>query len=673
MATPENYFVNLYAFPVGFAAILVLLVGIIGFLHNARSLKNLFFSLACLSVFIWLSGFFMIYSSRNPALALSWYKYYGHLGVVTVAPNMYFFVKQLVKSSKNLARQAGIVYSLAFIFYLLGFNPNFVVGAKNYFWGWYPLFGPLAYPFFAFFFGLVFLTFRDLWFWQGKLDSKIENKGIRVVFISVLLGYFAAFDFLPTLKIGVYPFGHLNILVWLSIIGYAIIRYKLMVITPAVVADEVVSTIPDLLILVDTEGEITLANPAIEKTLGYRSDELIGRPVGEIIPQKDTLNSLFRDLKKKTTINNLETIYRSKDGRSIPVIFSGSVIRNAAGDTMGYVITALDITERKKAEEEREALLKELQERQALLEKQRQEAEEFTNAIKNVASDLMDSRDILEYQKTSLEEVNKELDDFTYIVSHDLKEPLRSIDAYSKFIEDDYKDKLNEEGRHYLERVRANTERMKRLIEDLLELSRLKKKGSVIEEIPAGDLISEARMRLEYAIKQKNAEIIVQDNLPRVFCDRVRLTEVFLNLISNAIKFNDKPKPVIEIGYSDKGDLYEFYVKDNGPGIEKEYFEKIFEIFQRLGRREDAEGTGAGLTIAKKIVHIHRGDIWVDSKLKEGSVFYFTIPKNKEMVIGKKLIGEILLEKNLITEENLKAALEEQKKSSVPHKKEEDQ
>jgi light-regulated signal transduction histidine kinase (bacteriophytochrome) len=231
---------------------------------------------------------------------------------------------------------------------------------------------------------------------------------------------------------------------------------------------------------------------------------------------------------------------------------------------------------------------------------------------------------------------------------------------------------LNEEGRHYLERVRANTERMKRLIEDLLELSRLKKKGSVIEEIPAGDLISEARMRLEYAIKQKNAEIIVQDNLPRVFCDRVRLTEVFLNLISNAIKFNDKPKPVIEIGYSDKGDLYEFYVKDNGTGIEKEYFKKIFEIFQRLGRREDAEGTGAGLTIAKKIVHIHRGNIRVDSKLKEGSVFYFTIPKNKEMVIGKKLIGEILLEKNFISEENLKAALEEQKKSSMPHKKEED-
>ncbi|MDD5246279.1 MAG: ATP-binding protein [Candidatus Omnitrophica bacterium] len=304
--------------------------------------------------------------------------------------------------------------------------------------------------------------------------------------------------------------------------------------------------------------------------------------------------------------------------------------------------------------------------------KQRETLVKEISERKKAEHDLRDSRDILEYQKKSLEEVNKELDDFTYIVSHDLKEPLRSIDAYSKFIEDDYKEKLNEEGRHYLERVRANTERMKRLIEDLLELSRLKKKGSVIEEIPAGDLISEARMRLEYAIKQKNAEIIVQDNLPRVFCDRVRLTEVFLNLISNAIKFNDKPKPVIEIGYSDKGDLYEFYVKDNGTGIEKEYFKKIFEIFQRLGRREDAEGTGAGLTIAKKIVHIHRGDIRVDSKLKEGSVFYFTIPKNKEMVIGKKLIGEILLEKNFISEENLKAALEEQKKSSMPHKKEED-
>ncbi|OIO33949.1 MAG: hypothetical protein AUJ70_02070 [Candidatus Omnitrophica bacterium CG1_02_40_15] len=306
------------------------------------------------------------------------------------------------------------------------------------------------------------------------------------------------------------------------------------------------------------------------------------------------------------------------------------------------------IIERKKIEEHQKLTLKDL--------------EDSRRAIKNTAEDLMESNEILEYQKKSLEDVNKELDDFTYIVSHDLKEPLRSIDAYSKFIIDDYKDKLSEEGRHYLERVRANTERMKKLIEDLLEISRLKKRGSTIEEVETAELITEVKMRLEYAIKQKGVEIIIKGKLPKIFCDRIRLTEVFLNLISNAIKFNDKQKPVIEIGYDDQGDLHKFYIKDNGIGIKEEYFEKIFEIFQRLGKREDVEGTGAGLTIVKKIIQIHKGDIWVESKPGEGSVFYFTIPKDRSVILGKKLIGEILLERKLVTEDDIKKALEEQQR-----------
>ncbi|MCK4821372.1 PAS domain-containing sensor histidine kinase, partial [bacterium] len=139
----------------------------------------------------------------------------------------------------------------------------------------------------------------------------------------------------------------------------------------------------------------------------------------------------------------------------------------------------------------------------------------------------------------------------------------------------------------------------------------------------------EVKLRLEYAIKEKNAQMIVSDKLPKVFCDRIRLTEVFVNLISNAIKFNDNPNPRIEIGSSLKGNFNEFYVKDNGPGIEERYFDKIFEIFQRLARSEEYEGTGAGLAIVKKIVQVHKGKIWLESKIGEGTTFYFTIPKEE--------------------------------------------
>jgi light-regulated signal transduction histidine kinase (bacteriophytochrome) len=202
---------------------------------------------------------------------------------------------------------------------------------------------------------------------------------------------------------------------------------------------------------------------------------------------------------------------------------------------------------------------------------------------------------------------------------------------------------------------------MQNLIEDLLEISRVERRMSPFEEIGVSDLLNEIKLRLEYAIKEKNVEIIIQDNLPKIFCDRVRVVEVFANLFSNAIKFNDKVNPQIEIGCNIKDDYYEFYVRDNGPGIEEQYHEKIFEIFQRLDRRENHEGTGAGLTIVRKIIEMHKGRVWVESKVGEYTTFYFTIPKRKELILGKRKLGEILVEKKLVTEEELKQALEEQK------------
>ena len=300
-------------------------------------------------------------------------------------------------------------------------------------------------------------------------------------------------------------------------------------------------------------------------------------------------------------------------------------------------------------------------------DKMTEDLKKTTTSITNLNKEIAERKKAEEKQRIlmeDLETINKELDDFTYIVSHDLKEPLRSIDAFSKFIEEDYKDNFDEEGRNYFMRIRANAGRMQNLIEDLLEISRIERRENFLENVQPEELIDEVRFRLEYAIEQKNAEIIVRDRLPRIFCDRVRLTEVFLNLISNAIKFNDKPEPRIEIGSNQRGIFYEFYVKDNGLGIEKRYFDKIFEIFQRLEKREEYEGTGAGLTIVKKIVQMHCGKIWVESKIGKGTTFYFTIPREKGVIRKKRRIGEILIEKKILTEAELKEGLAEQKRET---------
>ncbi len=251
-------------------------------------------------------------------------------------------------------------------------------------------------------------------------------------------------------------------------------------------------------------------------------------------------------------------------------------------------------------------------------------------AVEGIAQDITARRDasqrLQEYTAT-IEEINKELDDFSYIVSHDLKEPLRSIDAFSKFMVHDYGEGLAPDARTYLERIRANSIRMQQLIDDLLKLSRIGRKPNMFEEIDLNEVIKDVCFRLEYSITEKKAQIAVTQRLPLIIGDRVRLAEVFVNLISNGIKFTDNRQPYIEIGYAEKDGEYEFFVKDNGPGIEGRYFSKIFDIFQRLGRKEEHEGTGAGLAIVKKIVQMHGGLVRIESEVGVGSTFFFTIPK----------------------------------------------
>ncbi|MEW6087192.1 MAG: ATP-binding protein [bacterium] len=271
---------------------------------------------------------------------------------------------------------------------------------------------------------------------------------------------------------------------------------------------------------------------------------------------------------------------------------------------------------------------------------------------------------LIEYTK-KIEDINKELDDFTYIVSHDLKEPLRSINAFAKFVTADYKDKLDEEGRNYLERIQANAVIMQKLIEDLLEISRLERRKNPFEDANTGNMLNEIKIRMEHTLTEKKVEMVISEKMPVVFCDRVRVTEVFANLISNAVKYSDKTHPRVEVGYKDTVAFYEFYVKDNGPGIPEEYHEKIFKIFQRLGKKEEHEGTGVGLTIAKKIVEMHKGRIWVESKVGEGTVFFFTIPKSRDVILGKKKLGEILVEKKIVDGDTIKKVLEEQKKREI--------
>lgn len=251
-------------------------------------------------------------------------------------------------------------------------------------------------------------------------------------------------------------------------------------------------------------------------------------------------------------------------------------------------------------------------------------------------------------KEAAILQANEELDQFAYIASHDLKEPLRGLHNYSNFLLEDYSDVLDQEGRAKLETLTRLTQRMEDLINSLLEFSRLGREKPSFEETNLDALLKETLDTLQFSLQDNNTTLLIPKALPTLVCDRVQISEVFANLISNAIKYNDKPDQWIEIGtVGSKTEIDKlaqeqsltltpesciFYIRDNGIGIREKHLGSIFRIFKRLhGRDKFGGGTGVGLTIVKKIIDRHNGHIWIDSEYSEGTTFYFTLPGSESV------------------------------------------
>jgi len=253
--------------------------------------------------------------------------------------------------------------------------------------------------------------------------------------------------------------------------------------------------------------------------------------------------------------------------------------------------------------------------------------QELERRVAERTHELQQRAEELERLNDELTRSNRELDAFTYITSHDLKEPLRGIHSCAQFLLEDYGDKLAEPGREHLRVLQRLTRRMELLIEALMRYSRLDRQELERHEIGLRPLVDEALEVLAARIRESCVEVRVPRTLPRASIDRTLAVELLINLIANAIKYNDKPAKWVEIGYEERVPFV-FYVRDNGIGIPEKHHENVFRIFKRLHGRDDwGGGTGVGLTIVRKIVERHGGRIWVESKPGEGTTFYFTLTR----------------------------------------------
>jgi light-regulated signal transduction histidine kinase (bacteriophytochrome) len=227
-----------------------------------------------------------------------------------------------------------------------------------------------------------------------------------------------------------------------------------------------------------------------------------------------------------------------------------------------------------------------------------------------------------------LERSNAELERFAYVASHDLQEPLRMVSSYTQLIEKRYKDKLDADAHDFINFAVEGAKRMQQLINDLLAYSRVGTRGKSFEPTDCEAVLAAAIANLDVAIKENKAKV-THDPLPKVMADEGQLIQLFQNLLDNAIKFHGKKLPRVHVSAERGENEWVFSVKDNGIGIDPQYFERIFIIFQRL-HREEYQGTGIGLAIAKRIVHRHGGQIWIGSEPSTGSTIYFTIPSKGE-------------------------------------------
>lgn len=253
-----------------------------------------------------------------------------------------------------------------------------------------------------------------------------------------------------------------------------------------------------------------------------------------------------------------------------------------------------------------------------------------TNVKLKAQSEILQKNlNITEEQKKDLEKVNAELDRFVYTVTHDIGAPLMGIAWYGNYLQKNFLDKADAKGRDAINGVVASANRLNTLVNDLLALTRLSRIKNPFEKVSVAEIVDGVCERLNFQIKQAKTTVDIDPALPTIVCDRIKIAEVFYNLISNAIKFSQKSEhPQVTVGYSHKDGMYEFFVADNGIGIDQKYHSDIFGIFRRLHTYTEYQGSGAGLTIVKTIINDHGGNVWIDSREGKGAKFVFSIPDN---------------------------------------------
>jgi len=362
----------------------------------------------------------------------------------------------------------------------------------------------------------------------------------------------------------------------------------------------IVESAHDAIIGMTLDGIILSWNPSAEKIFSYSAEEVKGRPISILIPpeRSDEVPQILEKVKREERVEHYETVRRRKDGTLVDVSMTISPTRDETGKIMGASTITSDNTERKRAQQ------------------------------------------LLIQRTTEVEAANKELETFTYSVSHDLRAPLRHINGFSKILLEDFGLQMDPAAKEYLQRMHETAQYMGRLVDDLLHLARVGRQELILQVTGLDALVEEALVDLRTEAQDRQIDWQVGP-LPFVECDPGLIRQVFANLLANALKFTrPRERGVIEVGQTTVNGQPVIFVRDNGIGFDMRYADKMFGVFQRLHRQEDFEGTGVGLAIVERIIHKHAGRVWAEAEVEKGATFYFTLlPPGQARMETMPMIG----------------------------------
>jgi PAS domain S-box-containing protein len=430
---------------------------------------------------------------------------------------------------------------------------------------------------------LIIQDFRNSTTVEERKKTAIVGSGMLIQSIFLIL----AEGILPAFGIKTILPSSSPMLITSILFAVGILRYRLFLFTVTSTADTIIETISDFLFLFDLNGKIHAVNRAACDALGYSKKELLNINIDQILihEKKDTTvyGFLTKSFDFNKNITSRELFLKSKSGRHIPIASSASLAVDKYRQSMVTVLACRDISKEKQNEQQ----------------------------ISNLISELTRS--------------NAELEQFAYIASHDLQEPLRMVTSYLQLLKRRNTNKLDAESHDFIQFTIDGANRMKHLIEGLLAYSRVGSEKRSFHKVDISLVIDSTLNNLKVLIGEKKAKI-VYENMPVIVGDKGQLSQLIQNLIGNSLKFSGKHDPEIKVTAENTPEHWLFQVQDNGIGIASKHKDRVFNIFERLHSREEYAGTGIGLAVCKKIVERHGGKIWIESELGEGTIFFFTIP-----------------------------------------------